>query len=186
MSTMKNLTIEDIDQKVQPRIYRQDYSKSDQSIEGVKIINLSPSIEDSGDFLEVLRLDNGMVNKFTGFKLAQINRSTLISRDVKAWHLHFRQDELWFVNPGDRLLVGLWDIRKTSKTNGFSMRLIMGGGRCQLLYIPRGVAHGSANMDNKTVTMWYFTNNLFDVKNPDEHRINWNAKGADFWSPKRD
>lgn len=175
-----------LDQKVQAKIYFQKY-KPQAFIDKVKIIEIDFKVDEEGDFSEILRInDNNEVEGLPGFKILQANRSRLFPRAVKAWHLHLKQDELWYVVSQDHLLVGLWDIRKKSPTNGKVMRLIMGGGKSQLLFIPKGVAHGSANLIDHPVTMWYFTNQRFNLKNPDEGRISWDAIGADFWKPLRD
>ncbi len=183
----KLLTINDIAESVRPRVYLQSY-KSQKPIEGVKIINLENLVDEEGDFSEVIRINKKTqeVELIPGFIIYQINRSRLFPGAVKAWHLHFRQDELWYVVSSDHLLVGLWDARENSSTKGQTMRLVMGGGKSQLLFIPRGVAHGSANLINQPVAMWYFTNQQFDPSDPDERRINWDALGKEFWKPVRD
>lgn len=183
---LKALTLDDLDQKASGKVYIQKYEPKE-FIKDVKIIDINSKIDEEGDFSEILRInDKNEVESLPGFKILQVNRSRLFPKAVKAWHLHLRQDELWYVVSQDNLLVGLWDIRKKSPTNGKVMRLTMGGGKAQLLFIPKGVAHGSANLIDQPVTMWYFTNQRFSLKNPDEGRINWDALGADFWKPLRD
>lgn len=182
----KTLTINDIDEKVIPLIYSQQYPEK-KIISDVKLIDLNTTTDDEGDFSEVIRINKGgEIIHFPGFIIQQINRSVLYPKAVKAWHLHFNQEEIWYVVASDHLLVALWDVRNKSATNGLVNRMIMGGGKSQLLFIPRGVAHGSANISHKATAMWYFTNQHFDKNNPDEKRIKWNAQGEDFWLPQRD
>lgn len=182
----KFLTIDDIDPKVGSKIYQQDYSEKP-VIDGLKIVNLKNHIGEDGDFCEIFRVDgNNELENFSGFKIAQINSTKLTPGSIKAWHLHFKQDEIWhLVSPG-RILAGIWDIRKNSKTNGITMRIVLDGNHPQFLLIPHGVAHGSLNLMQKPVDLFYFVNQKFDIKDPDEKRIPWDLLGKEFWNPKRD
>lgn len=175
------LSHKDIDGKYQKQLYIQDYSKKE-VIEGVKIIELKNMSGEDGDFSELLRLNiQGEAEGFPGFYLRQISRSKMIPGSVKAWHIHFAQEDIWHILPSDKLLLGLWDIRKDSPTKHKSMRLALGGGKAHLIYIPRGVAHGAVNFSNKEGTILYFVNAQFDIANPDEHRLPWDALGKEFW-----
>lgn len=182
---MKTLSAKDIIADTSKLIYPADYSSQD-DIEGVKIFDLKNIPAEEGDFSEIMRIKNGSLENFRNFKLAQINRTTLIPGSVKAWHLHYKQDEIWYVSPLDHLLAGLWDIRKKSTTSGNAMRVVLGGGSSHMLYIPRGVAHGSAIFTSKPVELYVFVNKQFNLKKADEKRIPWDSLGRDFWKPKRD
>lgn len=183
---MADLTIDDIDGQIREKVYVQDYTKSP-NIEGVKIIPLKTHSSEEGDFGEIIRIaSNGEIEQVPGFRLVQVNRTHLFPGSIKAWHLHFRQDEIWYLPPNRDLFVGLWDVRKNSTTRGTLMRLTLGGGKSELLFIPRGVAHGSANFTLVDANLFYLVNEKFDIKNPDEKRLPWDQAGADFWKPKRD
>lgn len=180
-----NLTLDDIDKEIAGKIYTQDYSKKP-VIEGVKIGKIVINIGEEGDFSEILKVNSdGEVEGFPNFKIAQVNRTQLNVNAVKAWHIHLVQDEVWYIMPSDTLLVGLWDIRKNSKTAGHIMRIVLGG-TFRLLFVPRGVAHGCANVLEKPVQLFYFTNAQFNRGKPDEMRIAWDAQGKEFWTPQRD
>lgn len=182
----KSLSIEDIDDKIKSKVYTQNYSKKT-GIEGVRLIPLINHVGEEGDLSEIIKTDDhGNIIDFPGFTIVQINRTRLNPKSIKAWHLHFKQDEIWYVVPNAELLVGLWDVRKVSPTKNATMRIVLGGGGSPLLYIPRGVAHGSANLTNQAVELFYFVNQTFNLKDPDEHRIPWDAKGENFWTPQRD
>lgn len=181
-----SLTIDDINDQFKSKIYAQDYSDKP-VIDGVKLLPLPLHVSEDGDFSELVRIDkNGDIDGLPGFKLEQINRTRLTGRIIKAWHIHFVQDEIWYVNPEAHILIGLFDARKDSPTTGLVMRFIMGGGKSQLLYIPKGVAHGSANLLDEPCIIWYFINKQFDPNKPDEMRLPWDTLGATFWEPKRD
>ena len=182
---MRILTLEDIDEKTRGKIYIQDYSAKP-TIEGVKIIPVKTWVSEDGDFSEIIRMEKGKVAGLEDFEVVQLNRSRLLPGSIKGWHLHFQQEDIFYLPPSDSLLVGLWDLRRDSKTNGTSMKITLGAGQSSLLYIPRGVAHGMTNVSNQDIELFYFVNLLFDAKNPDERRLPWDSLGADFWQPKRD
>lgn len=183
---MASLTLEDIDEKFKEKVYVQDYSKKP-TIEGLKIVEIKNFVGEDGDFSEIIRLDeNGSIEGFEGFKLAQVNRTKMLPGVIKAWHLHLGQDEFWYVTPSSHLLAGFLDLRKNSSTKGIDMRIPMGGGKSQLIFIPKGVAHGCANVSKKPATMLYFVDQKFNINNPDEQRLSWDILGKDYWQPKRD
>lgn len=181
----KALTLEDLQPSVQKKIKTKEYSATF-SIEGVRLISLENYVEEDGDFSELIRISNGSIEGIDDFSVAQLNRTRINPQAIKAWHLHLKQAMLWYVCPEDLLFVGLWDIRKQSKTTDKTIRIMLGGGKSQLLFIPNGVAHGSANFSMTPVNLFYFTNQRFNIKNMDEKRLPWDARGRDFWLPRKD
>lgn len=181
----QNLTKNDLDSKFRDKTYTQSYEPK-KEIEGVKRVQLKNFLADEGDFGEVLRISSGELEALPGFKIAQINRTRVVPGGLKAWHLHFKQDEIWYVLPSNQLLVGLWDVREQSPTKGQTMRFVLGGGQSTLLFIPKGVAHGYTNLSNKDAEMFYFVDNQFDAKIPDENRLPFDSLGKEFWQPERD
>ena len=180
------LKTKNISAKYRKGIYDQKY-KSALILDGVRLINLHSIPGEEGDLSEIARIGmNGEISSIPGFKMAQLNRTRLIPNSVKAWHLHFKQDFIWYVSPYDHLFVGLWDLRKNSKTEDRTMRIVLGGGQSQLLFIPHGVAQGSAVFQNAPVDLFVFSNTQFEINNLDEKRLPWDSKGKNFWSPKRD
>lgn len=175
----------DIDASIKDKVFIQDYTPKP-NIDGVKIIPLKNFVGENGDFCELMRLDSkGEWEKLPGFAPKQINRSKQYTKAVKAWHLHYNQDEVWYVPPDEHLLLGLWDVREGSPTKGILQKIPTGGGASMAVYIPRGVAHGAANFSGKKTNVFYFVNNVFDPSDPDEHRLPWDAAGAEFWeAPK--
>ncbi|HEY9786903.1 MAG TPA: dTDP-4-dehydrorhamnose 3,5-epimerase family protein [Candidatus Obscuribacterales bacterium] len=163
----------------------QDYSKKT-VIDGVQLVNLNLFVDDGGALAEIVRLDDqGNLQAFPQFKVKQSTYSQVLPGSIKAFHLHYNQEDVWFVVPSDRLLVGLFDAREKSPTYKKSMRFVMGAGRAQILYIPRGVAHGLANPWQNPANMIYFVNQCFNPDAPDEYRLPWNELGDDFWELKK-
>lgn len=168
------------------KTYIQDYSPKP-SIAGIKIIQIKNFVGENGDFSELIRLnDRGESEAIPGFTIRQINRSKQYNKAVKAWHLHYQQDEVWYVPPDEQLLLGLWDVRKESPTHDVKQKIPLGGGNSIGVYIPRGVAHGAVNFSGKKANVFYFVNNQFNPTDPDEHRLRWDAAGAQFWAPPKE
>ena len=183
---MNTLTDEAIDTSLREKVYKQDYSPKS-SIDGVQIIKIKNFVGENGDFSELLRLnESGECEVVPGFKVRQINRSKQYTKAVKAWHLHYNQDEIWYVPPDEHLLLGLWDVRDNSTTKGTLQKIPLGGGNSIGVYIPRGVAHGAVNFSGKKANVYYFVSNQFDPAKPDEHRLPWDAAGAEFWDPPKE
>ncbi|MCS6956472.1 MAG: dTDP-4-dehydrorhamnose 3,5-epimerase family protein [Patescibacteria group bacterium] len=179
---MKNLNIID---KIKNKIFVQDYSKKP-IIEGVKIFDIKRFVGEDGTFEEITRInEKGCLEVFSEFKLCQINRSKILPGAVKAWHIHYYQEDIWYVGPEDHMILGLWDLRENSSTKDLKMRIVMGATYSRLVYIPRGVAHGVVNVSNKEGTIIYFVNNQFNFQDPDERRLPWDIIGADFWQPEK-
>jgi len=84
-----------------------------------------------------------------------------------------------------QLLVGLVDLRKDSPTLNTKMRSVLGEGMSKLLYIPRGVAHGVANLGSRPGEIIYLLNQYFDANDSDENRLPWDFFGDDFWEARK-
>src|SRR5262245_32961441 len=96
------------------------------AIEGVEIVSLTRHADDGGSMTELLRLDAGRSPALAGFDIRQINYSEIEAGAIKAFHLHSRQTDVWYVPPSDRCLVVLGDVRAGSRTEGVSQRLVLG------------------------------------------------------------
>jgi len=181
----KTLSKKDIDPQSIKQVKAQDYSKKP-VINGVKIVDLNIFNGEDGYFLEIGRPDEkGKLPDFPDFAIKQIGYSVVLPGSIKAWHIHFNQEDVWFVPPESMILAGLFDVRKNSPTKGSSMRITLGNHKAKLLFIPRGVAHGSANISSSASSVLYVANQCFDIKKPDEYRLPWDHFGKDFWKSLR-
>lgn len=159
----------------------QDYG-SKTLISGVEKIPLKLNADDGGNFLEVFRLSAGeALGLKQPFAVKQVSFSVLLPSVIKAYHIHKKQEDLWFVPPMHRLLVNLHDLRQDSPTFDQHNRLVLGGETAQLLRIPNGVAHGATNCYNAPMYLFYATSEQFDITAPDELRLPWDQFGAEVW-----
>lgn len=168
------------------RYVKQDY-KPKKKIEGVEIVELKRFNDDGGSMTELGRLDGGVHKLLPGFVVKQVNYSVLEPLAIKAFHLHDRQTDVWYVPPSDKLLLVLADVRKGSASEGQIMRIVLGDGNSRLVRIPPGVAHGCRNLRPATPTaIIYFVDVQFSVDATcDEGRLPWDHFGAQVWEVER-
>ncbi|HKZ04201.1 MAG TPA: dTDP-4-dehydrorhamnose 3,5-epimerase family protein [Methylomirabilota bacterium] len=164
----------------------QDYSPQ-APIGGVEVVDLKRFVDDGGAFVELGRLTAGAHAAFRGFEVRQVNYSEVDPGVIKAFHLHRRQSDVWFVPPGDRMLLVLLDCRAGSPTENALRRMILGDGATRLVRIPPGVAHGVRNVATSRGRIIYFVDTQFsaDPDTSDEGRLPWDFAGLDVWEPTR-
>lgn len=151
------------------------------AIEGVEFVDLPHFIDDGGSFIEVARLTGGEHDWIHGVEARQVSYSEMAPGVIKGFHLHFAQDDVWFIPPSSRMLVVLHDVRADSSTKGETLRFVMGAGKAKLVRIPQGVAHGLRNLDDKTGFVFYFVSQQFNKDEPDERRLPWDMLGPEMW-----
>jgi len=180
------LTPKDLVEDAARDLVRQSYAPRP-PIAGVALGEVPVFRSPDGLFAEIVRLDGDrQVQGFAGFRPVQWNWSRVEPGAVKAWHVHLNQEDLWIVPPDSVLLVGLVDLRRHSSTVSTIQRLSLGGGRCHRLLIPRGVAHGVANLGREPQAMLYAVNQFFTADaETDEWRLPWDRLGAAFWEMGR-
>lgn len=157
------------------------------TIAGVALVSLTRHADDGGSLTELARLTDGHPAALADFTVRQVNFSEVTPGAIKAFHLHVRQTDVWYVPPGDRMLVVLLDVRRGSPTEGVRMRLMLGDGVSRLLRIPPGVAHGVRNLGPASGRIIYFTDLHFSAEpsSCDEGRLPWDFAGADVWEVTR-
>jgi dTDP-4-dehydrorhamnose 3,5-epimerase len=157
------------------------------TIDGVRVIELTRHADDGGAMTELARLTDGRVAGLGDFTARQVNYSEMTPATIKAFHLHARQTDVWFVPPSDRMLVVLLDVRRDSRTEGQRQRVVLGNGASRLLVIPPGVAHGVRNIGERRGCIIYFTDVHFSPEPAtcDEGRLPWDFAGTDVWDVTR-
>jgi dTDP-4-dehydrorhamnose 3,5-epimerase len=166
---------------------KQDYSPKT-PIEGVEIVELKRFNDDGGAMTELGRLQGGAHAQLPGFEVKQINYSVLEPQAIKAFHLHDRQTDVWYVPPSDKMLLILGDVRAGSPTEGAIMRFVIGDGRSRLIRIPPGVAHGVRNLRPADPgQIIYFVDVQFSADDEcDEGRLPWDHFGAELWEVSKE
>ena len=156
-------------------------------IDGLEIVELKRFNDDGGAMTELVRLDGGAVQGLKGFQALQVNYSTMEPLAIKAFHLHKRQTDVWFVPPADKILLVVADVRAGSKSEGLVQRIVLGDGNSRLVRIPPGVAHGAKNLrPSAPGVIVYFVDVHFSVgADCDEGRLPWDHFGAQVWDVER-
>ena len=136
-------------------------------IDGVITKELKTYPDERGFFREIIRV----TDDFFAEGFGQWSHSLMYQGVVKAWHIHKRQIDWWYVACGV-LKVVLHDTRSDSPTYRETMELLMGDQQpARVLRIPPGVAHGCKCL-NGQVHLFYVTSNVYDPS--DEDRIPYN------------
>jgi len=156
-------------------------------IDGVEVVELRRFNDDGGSMTELGRLTDGVHRDLPGFVVRQVNFSVMDPGVIKAFHLHRRQTDVWFVPPSSKMLVVLGDAREGSPTEGVVSRVVMGDGISRLLRIPPGVAHGVRNIGSGDGQIIYFVDTQFDPDPAgcDEGRLPWDHFGVEIWEKER-
>jgi dTDP-4-dehydrorhamnose 3,5-epimerase len=164
----------------------QDYSAKPR-IHGLEIVELKRFNDDGGAMTELGRLDGGLHKQLPGFQVRQVNYSVMEPLAIKAFHLHKRQTDVWYVPPSDKALLVVADVRAGSPTEGLVQRLVLGDTRSFLVRIPPGVAHGVRNLRPQApLAIIYFVDVQFSTdEHCDEGRLPWNHFGEKVWEVER-
>lgn len=131
----------------------------------VKLIPLTTHPDQRGFFREVLRASNGV-------EFAQLSHSKMGQGVIKAWHIHKRQTDYWYVVGGIVLAVTC-DVKLRE-----CQEFLLGDDHPPgVLVIPPGVAHGCKVLQGPAHLL-YVTSQEYDGS--DEGRIPFDALGYDW------
>jgi dTDP-4-dehydrorhamnose 3,5-epimerase len=146
-------------------------------IKELKVWKDNPDLEqdiEPGIFMEVLRHDDEMLEKFGQSNFTIANEGT-----IKAFHWHKKQDDLWFLATG-RAAIVLYDQRENSPTKGETEVIYGGTNDYKLVLIPVGVVHGYKVLSKEPCLLFYHVTKAYNPKNPDELRIDPYDKTINF------
>lgn len=155
-------------------------------IHGVWLHPLRKNRSENGWFMEYARVNTGAIqNTPDALELRQISVSSAEPGRVNAFHIHTKlpQNEIWTVIQG-QLMIWLVDCRRDSSTAGVKRRVILSGEQPMQLHIPAGVAHGY-KAGSSGATLIYAMDQQFDLADPNEGRLPWDAFGAQLWAEDR-
>jgi dTDP-4-dehydrorhamnose 3,5-epimerase len=135
-------------------------------INGVKIKKIILNTDERGDFREILRVNEGLVDR-----IQQVSIGRTLPGIIKAFHWHKNQEDVFYVSRGNIQLV-LYDPRENSPTRGLIQEILLGESHePQAVLIPRRVLHGYQTIGIKEAEVVYIMNNTYDPLNPDEERV---------------
>lgn len=143
---------------------------SNELIDGVTLQPFPLWPDDRGYFLEVARLQKGLVSQFPP-ETTQVSAAVNYPGIIKAFHYHRFQTDYWVPAAG-LLQVVLVDLREGSRTFGAKNTLYVGNLRPWQVRIPPGVAHGYKVIGREPSTLVYITDRTYDPS--DEGRIPYN------------
>lgn len=137
---------------------------SESVIEGVVVKPLVTHRDERGFFRELIRVTDPFFQEGFG----QWSHSVMYTGTAKAWHVHRKQVDWWYV-AGGVLKVVLYDLRPDSSSYRKQMELLLGENEePRVLKIPAGVAHGCKCLSGPA-HLFYVTSRVYDPK--DEGRI---------------
>lgn len=154
--------------------------KSGALFSGVQLIALKDYTDERGFFREVAK------KSWKVSSIRQVSVSQTKPGIIKAFHWHERQNDAWHLLEG-KILVGLHDLRKKSKTSGQTVSFEWDANTPCLLVIPKKVAHGYKVLGAQNAVMLYLMDTEYHSKKPDEKRLafddpkiqmDWNQKPA--------
>jgi dTDP-4-dehydrorhamnose 3,5-epimerase len=142
---------------------RHDLAPCASRIEGVVIRALTRHGDERGGFTETYRQE-----WFDGPPMLQGNRSDSAAGTIRGLHFHRRQSDYWLCLKGT-LLACMYDARPGSPTEGVTQGVVLTDDTNAGIYIPPGVAHGFAALEDSTLT--YLVDNYYD--GDDEFGVRW-------------
>jgi dTDP-4-dehydrorhamnose 3,5-epimerase len=134
-------------------------------IDGVKTKKLKVVPDERGRLTEIMRSDDDMFEKF-----GQLYMTTNYPGVIKAWHFHAAQIDFVACIKGMIKLV-MYDSREDSPTKGEITELFIGEHNPTLVRIPNNVYHGWKCISETESMVVNAPTELYDYKNPDEHRL---------------
>ena len=142
-------------------------------IDGVVLKDLVTHTDERGFFREIIRVTDSFFSEGFG----QFSHSLMYPGTAKAWHIHKKQIDWWYV-PIGVLKVALHDMRESSPTKGETMEFFLGENQpARVLRIPPGVAHGCKAIGGVS-HLFYITSLTYDPK--EEGRIAHDDKGIGY------
>ncbi len=133
-------------------------------IDGVVVRSLKTHRDERGFFREIIRVTDDFFEEGFG----QWSHSLMHPGVIKAWHIHNKQTDCWYVCTGV-LKVVLYDKRAESSTYRQSMEIMLGDSHeASVLKIPPGVAHGCKCISGPA-NLLYVTSQTYNPE--DEGRI---------------
>ncbi len=148
-------------------------------IEGVKIRNLKPILDERGYLQECLRSDWPIFQKF-----GQAYITIAFPNVVKAWHKHKIQTDNMICLVGNAKLV-LYDGRESSSTYKLINEIFFGEKNPLLVTVPNNIWHGFKAIGGEKIVVLNIPTELYNYENPDEYRLPYDTDEIEYdWEIK--
>jgi dTDP-4-dehydrorhamnose 3,5-epimerase len=144
-------------------------------LNGVRVHDLKPNVDERGFFAELFRQD--WKELLGDDSVVQANFSYSYPGMVRAWHRHSRGQVDYFIVLEGSLKICAYDDNQKSTTYGQLDEILASGRRLQVVRVPGHYWHGTKALGDKASLTVYCVNRLYDAKNPDEERRPWNDPG---------
>lgn len=135
-------------------------------LQGIRIKALKRFCDERGFFLEVMRKD--WKDLFEEDTIAQANHSFTYPGVIRAWHRHTKGQNDYFLTLKGMIKICVYD-DKTQELD----EVVSSGLDLQLVRVPGVYWHGFKALGDEPSMLLYFTTNLYNAKDPDEHRRPW-------------
>jgi len=139
---------------------------------GVKTLSPKVNLDERGFVTEIFRTD--WIEFFDGNIPNQINLSSSKPGVIRAWHRHTRNQIDYFLVKKGQMKICIFDGDEKSKTFGTLVEIIAGDDELKIVKVPGHYWHGTKTLSDINSETIYFLTNLYDYKNPDEVRLDWN------------
>jgi len=138
-------------------------------LDGVKAFELKRIPDERGFFCEILRQD---WKEILGDEwVVQANLSYSYPGIVRAWHRHLRGQTDYFIVVKGAMKICAYD-EETKELD----EIIASEHKLQVVRVPGHYWHGTKTVGNEPSLTIYFVTRLYDYKNPDEERRQWDDK----------
>jgi dTDP-4-dehydrorhamnose 3,5-epimerase len=140
-------------------------------LEGLVVRTLEKHNDKRGFFVEVLRDDWKAL--IQGEDIVQASLSLSNPGIIRAWHRHMRGQVDYIIVVEGTVKIAVYDGQRESPTFGEIVDMQVTGEELKVVRVPGHYWHGTKNIGDKpSLTLYLFTR-LYDYKNPDEERREW-------------
>lgn len=140
---------------------------------GIQILFPQKHTDERGFVSEILR--NDWTEFFDGGFPQQINISKSDPGVIRAWHRHSRGQIDYFLVQKGTVKICAYDGNKNSNSFGKLVEIISDENETKIVKIPGHLWHGTKTISTFPSETIYFLTKLYDYKNPDEERLDWNS-----------
>ena len=138
-------------------------------LKGFRTLDIEKIPDERGSFAEVLRRDyKDFVNDDS---LEQVNLSFSYPNVVRGWHRHQRGQVDYFLTIKGAMKICAYDDKSMHLVEAISSEE-----KLRIVRVPGLYWHATKTVSPKPSLTLYFTTRLYDYKNPDEERRDWNSK----------